>query len=279
MSNPARPDFRVVTHRNWLAKHFAPVGGVQDFGMDIAPSGADTTLWWMPGHWAARAAFSGVSLPVLSCGAKWLESVPNKFTSRRVAVVKAGEVLSVYEEWNADELHVKLPEIKTDELPAQGRTAHEAWRDLFESNNTSSDTLVQLSEMMEFRFEARFFVAHGEVTAWSTYAVNGEFWDTMDYREALSFLHPQDMFEARELAEHVAQDVYAPPGYCIDVGVTTDGRPALIEANAAWSAVPYDADPVGAFAAVKASHDFTGEHAEWLFDTEQYGVVPPLRLR
>lgn len=268
-----------MTHRNWLAEYFGTVGGVQDFGMDIASSGAETLLWWMPGHWAARAASSGVSLPVLSCGAKWMETVPNEYTQRRTVVVRAGEVSRVYAEWGVDKLHVKFPEIKSDGLPAQSRAAQEAWHDLFENIDTDPDTLVQLSEMMEFRFEARFFVAHGEVTAWSTYAVNGEFWDSMDYEEAVCSLCPQDMSEARELAGHVAQDVPAPPGYCIDVGVATDGRPALIEANAAWSSSPYDADPVGVLEAIKASHDFTGEHAEWRFDTEQYGVVPPLRLR
>lgn len=49
----------------------------------------------------------------------------------------------------------------------------------------------------------------------------------------------------------------------LDIGITCDGRPLVIEANPAWSSGPYDADPAGVLEAITASHDFEGRFPQW----------------
>lgn len=264
--------FRIVTHRSWLAALFQRQGGVQDFGMDIMVDGAQDTLWWAPGHWVARAAASGVHLPLTSCGQKWLADQPRHLRGRRVVVVPSTRVIDVYESWNARALHLKLPEVKTEVFEASVRDRREA---LLDTARLDQDQLIQVSEPVMFVCEARFFIANGAVTAWSWYRL-GEHWYGDENFDPL--LGP-DPLMLRGMASAVARTANAPRGYSVDIGFTEHGVPLLIEANASWSANPYDADITGVFSSVVAAHDFDGTQTVWRFDTEQYGKVAPLRIR
>ena len=264
--------FRVVTHRAWLAHMFRREGGVQDFGLDITPESALDTLWWAPGHWVARAAVSGIQLPLTSCGQTWLTMHPEHRVQRRIAVVPARDVTHMFDEWRADELHVKLPEVKTDAFPAEVRDREKA---LLDCGRLCPDQLVQVSDASTFVNEARFFIANKTVAAWSWYRVGDHWFGDPEF----SGQNTPDPHKVRGLATEIARTAKAPNGYSIDIGTAVDGTPLLIEANAAWSSNPYDADMTGVFASVVASHDFDGTQSPWRFDTGQFGKVAPLRLR
>lgn len=265
--------FRVVTHRNWLAEFFAPVGGKQDFGMDIDPASANDMLWWAPGHWVARAAAAGVHLPLLSAGPRWLARYP-KLPQRPVAVLPARHVPRLITVSGQEGLHTKLPEVKDERFPAAVRTCEEM-RTALDEGHVHTDELVQVSPETEFDDrEARLFLAHGKVTAATWYRYGGVWhdapeWETGQNTDTLAAM-------SRDV-EELLRDVDCPPGFVVDA-TTVHGRTVVIEANAAWSSNPYDADPHGVYAAVIAAHDFTGEHRQWWFGTAQYGKVPPLRL-
>lgn len=267
----ARP-FRIVTHRTWVAAAFQRQGGVQDFGLDIAADGAADTLWWAPGHWVARAAASGIRLPLTSCGQRWMRDQPVHRVGRRITVVPAEYVPDVYALWEARQLHLKLPEVKTDTFPAAVCDLNEA---LLVTGRLGAEQLVQVSECVQFEYEARFFVANNTVTAWSWYRL-GEHWNGEEGYEAADSPDPTML---RGMAAEIARTADAPRGYSVDIGITDNGTPLLIEANASWSTNPYDADITGVFASVVAAHDFDGSQQRWAFDTDQFGRVPPLRLR
>ena len=84
--------FRVVTHKRWLAELFQPMGAVIDHGFDIDPATALDTIWWAPGAWVASAHLSGVQLPLLSCGPDWLANVPREYRGRDVRNVTIDEI-------------------------------------------------------------------------------------------------------------------------------------------------------------------------------------------
>ncbi len=168
---------RVVTHRNWLAKQFAPFGGVQDFGFDISPATALGTVWWAPGEWVARAASTNIPLELVSCGTEWVPrmGIPDYWLKREIVTVAAGDAVSVAGNLAGDTIFVKLPEAKTDAFPA-ALVFKNHLGSLLASPLISENTVVQLSEEIQFSCEARFFVAHSRVVAHSWYQNNGLVW-------------------------------------------------------------------------------------------------------
>lgn len=249
--------FRVVTHKNWLAAIFQPFGAVQDFGFDIDPGTALSTYWWAPGAWVARASKAGVDLPVLSCGPYWLDRLPMPYVGRVVRTVP----LSALTNDSAGPVFLKLPEAKIDSCPARvydtPRLA-DTWRQF----GFPETTLVQQQSVVDFTTEARFFIADGALTTGRPYRHRDWTWGTGTTPD-LSV----EMRILEQLATAVLGDpeIARPPGFVLDVGLTSGGKALVIEANAAWSSNPYDADPAGVVAAIKASHDFHNLHSNWLW--------------
>lgn len=270
--------FQVVTHRNWVARFFAPVSGRQDFGMDIDPDEVANTVWWAPGHWVARAAASGVELPVLSAGADWLANLTRTAAgraalgNRHVAVSEAAGVPGLMDSLGWERAHVKLPEVKDDRYPALVRDTGDVVSDLA-SGKLGPNTLVQISEVVNLGDEARMFVARGEVTAASWYRRDGVWHDEPEWDSGVL---PDESLVGG--VESLLAPLSAPPGFVVDVSVNGDGAPVILEANASWSSNPYDCDPTGVFESIVASHDFDRAQRRWAFDTAQYGRVAPLRL-
>lgn len=277
---------RVVTHRNWLAEQFKPYGGVQDFGFDITADTALDFAWWAPGEWVARADAAGVPIPLTSCGADWVSrmDIPESWIRRRVETVPAGQAIEVSKEFKGDTIFVKLPEMKTDVFPAHLVFKNHLGQ-VLASPLLGEDTLVQLSEEIQFSCEARFFVAHHRVVAQSWYQRDGLWWAEDGFVGGTDY----EMSVLSELAHAVAAQRKSPCGYTVDIGLIRGKQyaPAIVEFNAAWSSNPYDADMAGVVEAVRASNahtlgDVDRAHAEscWLFDvTSVPGVRRPLVLR
>lgn len=277
---------RVVTHRNWLARQFAPYGGKQDFGVDIDPSTALNYVWWAPGEWVARAAMTGVNLPLVSCGAEWVESlgIPYEWLQRKVISVPAGQARDAGESLKGDTIFVKLPEAKTDVFPARLMFRDHLGTALA-SPLLGSDTMVSLSEEIQFSCEARFFVAHGVVVASSWYRNGERQWA----EEGFTVGSPSELAAMEELAHSVAALPESPSGYTVDIGIVAGSptTPAIVEFNAAWSSNPYDADMCGVVEAVRAANTHTLSPAEaardlerWRFDPNAVpGVHRPLVVR
>lgn len=253
------PNFRVVTNRNWLAEQFAPLGAVHDRGFDIDPATAKDTYWWAPGAWVASAHKAGVQLPLLSCGADWLPGLSDKYRGRRVQ----NKILSDIFPGKAQATFAKLPEVKLDAVPAQVYPADTYLRDTLSQYNLPAETVWQLQDPVDFMAEARYWVANGEVTTGSWYRIADTIWGGEHWDEDANTVHKDGLARMRKLAEEVARNVDAPPGYVLDIGMAPGGKYMVVEANAAWSSGPYDGDPAGIFEAIKAAHDFEGKYPQW----------------
>lgn len=247
--------FRIVTYKNWLADLFKPFGAVQDFGFDIDPNAALETYWWAPGAWVASASKAGVDLPLLSCGPYWLDRLPRRYTGRDIRTVTVAALPNE----SVQPLFLKLPEVKVDSCPA--RIYHtprlaDTWRQF----GFPDTTLVQRQSVVEFITEARFFIADGAVTASSLYRHDDWVWGAADGPNLPNELPIMARFVQAMLDDPA---VSYPPGFVLDVGITRGGKVRVVEANAAWSSGPYDADPAGVVAAIKASHDVHDIHRKW----------------
>jgi hypothetical protein len=218
------------------------------------------TVWWAPGAWVASAAKAGVRLPLMSCGPRWLDELAYGYKGR--AVVTA-ELQSIRHWAFKPEVFLKLPEAKLDDCPAKVyRTAYMA-DTLKQFNHYPPETLVQIQDPMEFVIEARFWVAHREIVAESLYKIGDMIWGYETFDSKAEHLMSKRIYRRmRELAEEIVRHAATPPGYTLDIGWTRDG-PFVVEANAAWSSGPYNADPEGIFRAIVASHDFEGKYSLW----------------
>jgi len=270
--------FRVVTHRRWLAEQFP--NAIHDWGLDINPETAMDTIWWSPGAWVARAYAAGIQLPLTSCGPRWLSDCPKDYTGRWVDTGPLSDWINpdalAFVSGDSD-VFVKLPEAKLDNFPARVHVFNRHWATTLGQYHLPEDTLIQMQNVVKFIHEARYWVAHGEITASSMYRIGDTIWGDPGWESAQA-----DCLWSREemdvFASRVVHNVEQPPGWVLDIGMTEDG-PLVVEANAAWSSGPYDGDPQGIFKAIEASHDFDHQHPRWAWNPNPvFGKVHPLKL-
>lgn len=274
-------EFRVVTRQNWIAEHFSVVGGVHDFGFDVDPHTAPDTVWWASGGWAASVSKLGVKLPLLSCGTSWMDTVPHRYTRRRIVTVPAAQAGDAAREWKLARVFLKLPEAKTDAFPAH---VCDTWRIDDEIIDVSQDicgdlfshTLVQVSEALCTPpwLEARFFISDDHISHGSVYRLGNSIWGSgsLDLLLNTSLNAEQVSGHLSTMRKFIAEllaDTDHPRGFVVDVGIMEGGTPILVEANAAWSSNPYSTPPEDAHASIEASHDFDGSQSRWLFNTAQ----------
>lgn len=267
--------FRIVTHRNWLAKHFADYGAVQDFGFDIDPDTAESTIWWAPGAWVACAYQSGIRLPLTLCGHRWMETLPWMYKQREIGVVKMEDIADHPDIDPAERVHVKLPEAKLDSFPATVFPRRHLASSLRQFH-VPGGTLMQLSGVVNFVRECRFWIAHDRITAHSWYLVDGLTSDAEGFTPGTVY----DVDRMTEVAMALLSDpnVDRPPGFTLDLGITDTGQILVVEANAAWSSSPYDGDPGGIVKSIVASHDSGGDYPRWHWRPNPvYGTVQPLK--
>ncbi|MCG7607061.1 ATP-grasp domain-containing protein [Mycobacterium sp. CnD-18-1] len=259
------------------------MGGVIDHGFDIDPDTAMDTIWWAPGAWVASAHEAGIQLPLTSNGPHWLDELPPEYRGRYVFTGSMGYIRQLWDE-DPDggfdgRYFVKLPEAKFDGFPARLHDYNRFWSATMGQYHLPDDVLVQIQEPVEFTTEARFWVAHGEVTTGSLYRIGDLIWGSDDWEDVAKPLSESNLFKAlRSLAQEVALKVDAAPGYTLDIGMT-DAGPVVVEANAAWSSGPYDGDPEGIYQAVVASHDFEGKYPRWAWrHNPVFDRAAPLKL-
>ncbi|ACH62221.1 hypothetical protein MYRNA_254 [Mycobacterium phage Myrna] len=263
----------MVTHKNWIAEQFKPMGAVQDFGFDINPDTAWDTIWWAPGAWVASAFKAGVRLPLTSCGPRWLDHLPRYYTGRTVSTMTVRESIEWFEKLfggtsESIDFFVKLPEAKLDNFPARKHTINRHWATTIGQYHLPDDALIQLQGLMDFTTEWRFWIAEGRIKAHSLYRAHKlgmeMVWGSEGFPGGLDgdLAFNDELNMCADLVEQMLDDpdVTYPQGFVLDVGTIGDGAGAfVVEANAAWSSGPYDAEVRGVYETIVASHDWANE--------------------
>ena len=200
-------------------------------GMEVREGGdlrglAGRTVHWYGGPSAAERVATELDLGLLEPPDDWLVGLPEEFTGRRI------ELATIAEAWAMREPRfVKPPRDKTFP-PAVYADGSQVPR------SVGPEAPVLISEVVSFAAEYRLFVLDGEVATGSRYSVHGQLEVGPLEREAREF--------AVRLLDASGNDL--PNAVAIDVGViqnrsTGQKTWAVVEANMAWFAHCYAADP------------------------------------
>lgn len=271
---------RVVTSANWLAEDFQRAGVipvVRDYGFDPPPGRAGDAIW-SPGAYVNRCLVTNRSLlpPLASPDHRFLDRVPQKFTRRLVVTRTVADWRNAVD---PGEGFVKVPLMKQALFPAQiyasMADALAVIDDHYQatSNDLVEQMLIQHSTVISFVREYRCFVADRKVTATSFYlevergadgTVTSETtWQSDNHDAGDALAEDAAVFAATVIHEME----HLPAGFTLDVGQLPDGTWAVVEANAAWSSNPYNADTAGAIVSILASQR-ADEDGMFLWDPE-----------
>ncbi|WP_445270151.1 ATP-grasp domain-containing protein [Streptomyces sp. DSM 41634] len=195
-------------------------------GYDVTDRAADAEgrkVHWYGGPRAAARHAGPLGLGLLEPADDWLTHLPRPLLRRGVRLTTLGEARELRER-----VFVKPPSAKIDLLPA---AVHEDGTSL--PGGLDGSTPVLVSGVVEFDTEYRLFVLDGEAVTGSRYAVHGR-------------LDPAPLdAESRAFARTVLDATAAglPSAVCLDIGRLADGDWAVVEANMAWFAHCYTAEP------------------------------------
>lgn len=255
----------VVSSARWLAEDLSGAGVINvipALGLELPKVDPETTAWWCPGNFIARAAATGVDIPVMSAGPHWLPSLGYDWRQRHVKSMRLSEVPLRFTGG-----FIKSAEIKINALPARVYTNVGAFLCDARDARLPEESWVQVSEPMNYLREYRCFIANGQVTAATPYLVDGSTWDALEPDSDEQGVHAASAFVNSMLAEIGTN---CPPGFVVDAGLDDRGRWSVIEANASWSSNPYHSDPAGVIESILASHDVDGVHPEWAWSIDPY---------
>ncbi|MET8507385.1 ATP-grasp domain-containing protein [Streptomyces sp. NPDC004787] len=180
----------------------------------------------------------GLDLGLLEPGDGWLAGLPREFTRRRIAL----EPFSSVRREARGPVFLKPPSDKSfaPGVYGSGPDRGPADRDLGGLSGLAGlartldpHTPVLVSEPVTFTAEYRLFVLDGRVVTGSRYAVYG--------RLDAGPLTPGARGFGEELLAAVGETL--PSGVVVDVGTLEGGGWAVVEANMAWFAQCYAADP------------------------------------
>ena len=264
--------FRVATHRTPFVALFAAQGAIHEQLQTVDAETAAEELWWIPQDNAHRLLSSGVELPQLTApDPGWIAALGEGWTGRPVGTLRKGDITKFYakhpERLDTDpEVVISIPgehtELRPPEIAAAPALADGDMRGHFSS--LPGHCMVQLDGFMPCVVEARFWIADGKVTAAAPYRIGTISWGSALFIEALTDSTAVQLLEgALDTAERLASEVDGPPGYAVDIGGTMDGQTPVLRAWPAWAVDPLSADPAGVHTAIKASHDFNGDHDRW----------------
>ncbi|MFJ6720673.1 MULTISPECIES: ATP-grasp domain-containing protein [unclassified Streptomyces] len=196
-------------------------------GMDVrgAVGGPRGEVYWRGGPEAAGRVGAGLGLGLLEPRDDWLARLPERLTARRVRLTTLGAARG-----SAGPAFVKPPREKSFPAAVYPDGSHLP-------PGPDARTPVLVSEVVEFAAEYRLFLLDGEIAAASRYAVYGR----LDCA-------PLDTDPRSGEVRRFAADLGGtglPSGVVVDVGLTTGGRWAVVEANMAWYANCYAAPIAG----------------------------------
>lgn len=262
-------DFRnlvVVSSAAWLAKDFAApsvVPIVPEVGFDLPRLDPMTTAWWCSGSYVARAAATGLVLPLMSAGPHWLNTIPYEWRGREVDSLQLSEVAARFTSG-----FIKPAEIKVNSLPAKVYDSASEFLNDAHAAGIPEDSWLSFSEPVNYVSEYRCFTAHGKVTAATPYLIDGMTWDGLE---------PDADNQGRAKATEFVESLLAqlgpeghPPGFVVDAGVDDQGNWSVIEANASWSSNPYHSDMAGVIESVFAAHDVDSKYPQWAWQIDPY---------
>ncbi|WP_265861226.1 ATP-grasp domain-containing protein [Streptomyces sp. SKN60] len=175
----------------------------------------------------APALGSGLGLGLLEPSDGWLAGLPWEFTRRRITLEPFS---AVYREV-FQPVFLKPPSDKSFAPGVYGDDPDRGLSDL--ARTVPPHTPVLVSDPVTFTAEYRLFVLDGRVVTGSRYAVYGR-------------LDPGPLTpEARRFGEELLSAVgdTLPSGVVVDVGTVEGTGWAVVEANMAWFAQCYAADP------------------------------------
>ncbi|HEY1048810.1 MAG TPA: ATP-grasp domain-containing protein [Prosthecobacter sp.] len=225
--------------------------------------GGDVVLYGEP--LMAEAVADQMGLALLEPEIDWLTRVPFEHVSREIQIMTLGEARLL-----ASSAFVK---------PADGKIfdprVYATGADLPSDGSVDQDIPVLRSSIMDFRLEVRCFIADRQIVSMSPYWRDGVLARTND--GGWPFLETEEP-EARGFAEQVLADqsLDFPPGCTLDVGKTTAGIWAVIEANPSWGAGLYGCDPLAVMqairVAVKRRSDLVTHELRWISRRKQSGI-------
>ncbi|MFE6911496.1 ATP-grasp domain-containing protein [Streptomyces erythrochromogenes] len=195
-------------------------------GYDVTDRAADAEgrrAHWYGGPRAAARLAGPLGLGLLEPADDWLAHLPHPLLRRRVRLTTLDEARELRER-----AFVKPPSAKIDLLPA---AVHEDGTGL--PGGLDGSTPVLVSDVVEFAAEYRLFVLDGEAVTGSRYAVHGR-------------LDPAPLDAGSRAFARTVLDAAAaglPSAVGLDIGRLADGDWAVVEANMAWYAHCYAADP------------------------------------
>ncbi|MEV7617713.1 ATP-grasp domain-containing protein [Streptomyces sp. NPDC089799] len=212
-------------------------------GMDVdvlpAHGGGGTATGRRGGHYYGGPAFAArvvddLEVALLEPADDWLTTVPSHCTGRRIAMATMGEARRL-----SRPAFVKPPTDKS--FPA---AVYADGSRLPTAPELTSDTPVQISDVVTWAAEFRLYVLDGEVRTGSQYATFGR----LDAEPLDGHRHEHAVLEfANDLLATCGGGL--PSAVVVDVGLLTTHRYgaadrwAVVEANMAWFSNSYAADP------------------------------------
>ena len=174
----------------------------------------------------ARIVASQNGLLLLEPPHDWLGRIDLRLTRRKISVLTFGQLAEL-----SYPCFLKPPDDKI--FPAQVYASPEGHA---ERSDIDADQLIIASEPVSFAKEFRVHFCDWRAVSQSLYSVAGELvpsGDDPDGSDAIAFA--QEVVDSAKL--------HTPPAVVVDVGILSDGAWAVIEANPAFGAGLYGADP------------------------------------
>nr|WP_227993582.1 ATP-grasp domain-containing protein [Pseudactinotalea sp. HY160] len=204
----------------------------------------------MPGQHVARLEASGITPSLWTPDPGLIANLPAEVTGRTIHVCTladladgtAGNTMGgIIGADRQERAFMKPADHKIPGLPA-GKWTLPEFVAAARAARFPAGGLVLVSGIVHFTAEYRVFVLDGEPVAASGYLIDGHTWDEWDPGDL------PDTGEAITFARRVltlSADLPVPRGWVLDVGLTTGGSWAVVEANPAWSSNPYWATEAG----------------------------------
>ncbi|WP_063834995.1 ATP-grasp domain-containing protein [Streptomyces sp. NRRL F-4474] len=224
MEAPTTPVLLLSAPRTSTAELIARAAAWRGYDVADRAEGVEgRRVHWYGGPRAAARHAGPLGLGLLEPADDWLTRLPHPLMRRSVRLTTLGEARELKEP-----AFVKPPSAKIDLLPA---AVHEDGTSL--PGGLDGSTPVLVSGVVEFAAEYRLFVLDGEAVTGSRYAVNGRLDPAPLDAESRSF--------ARTVLDATAAGL--PSAVCLDIGRLAGGDWAVVEANMAWFAHCYAAEP------------------------------------